>query len=120
MSTPTPYQVALNWIEKNPGTAGAAGLAKVVLSLCNSECSYSFRECIRSFDDSLTALSVRLIEHFAEHGEDEELVRVGYRVHELYPRLWDAGQKMQDARARLEREWERADRAKAEKLDLNN
>jgi len=37
MSGPTPYQVALNWIEKNPGTGGAAGLAKLVLSLWNSE-----------------------------------------------------------------------------------
>ena len=120
MSGLTPYQVALSWIERNPGTAGATGLAKLVLSLWNSECSYSFRECIRSLDDDLTALSVRLVEHFAEHGEDEELVRVGYRVHELYPRLWDAGQEMLDARARLEREWERADRAKAEKLNPND
>jgi len=41
-------------------------------------------------------------------------------VHELYPRLWDAGQAMLDARTQLEREWERDDRAKAEKLDPNN
>lgn len=117
MAGPTPYQVALNWIEQNPGTGGAAGLAKLVLSLWNSDCSYSFRECIRSLDDDLTALSVRLIEHFAEHGEDEELVRTGYRVHELYPRLWEAGQAMQEARNLLEREWEREHRAKAERDD---
>jgi hypothetical protein len=120
MSKPTPYQVALRWIEQNPGTSGAAGLAKLVLSLWNSECSYSFRECVRSLDDELTALSVRLVEHFAEYGEDDELVRAGYRVHELYPRLWDAGQEMQDARAKLEREWERVDRAESDKRSPND
>jgi hypothetical protein len=112
--------VALNWIERNPGTSGAAGFAKLGLSLWNSECSYSFRECIRSLDDNLTALSVRLIEHFAEHGEDDESVRAGYRVHELCPRLWDAGQAMQEVRAQLERQWDRDDRARAERLDPGN
>src|SRR5271166_5594439 len=92
----TPYQEALSWIEKNWGSGGANSLAKLLLSLWNSECSYSYRECIDNLDDTMTHLAVRVIKHFSDHGEDEELVRVGYRVHELYPRLWDVGQAMRE------------------------
>jgi hypothetical protein len=102
----TPYHEALSWIEKYPGTGSASSLAKLLLSLWNSGCSFSYRECIDNLDDTLAHLAVRVIKHFSDHGEDEDLVRVGYRVHELYPRLWDAGQAMREARAELRRQWE--------------
>jgi hypothetical protein len=101
----TPYDDALEFITLNPGTAGALGLAKLVLSLYNDDCAFSFRECITSLDDNNTALAVRVAEHFAGHGEDAELRRAGERLLELNPRLWDLGQAATNAKEALRRRW---------------
>ena len=41
----TPYQEAVELIDRHPGTGSSTGLAKLILSLWNEECAYSFREC---------------------------------------------------------------------------
>jgi hypothetical protein len=107
----SPYQEAWNWMERHPGTGSATSMAKLVLSFWNSECSFSFRECISSFDGNLTQVAVRMAGHFARHGEDHELVEIGRKVCERYPRLWEAGQAMDRARRQLREQWEAADRA---------
>lgn len=115
----TPYQEALQWIEEHSGTGSAGSLARLLLSLWNDECSYSFRECISNLDDNLSALAVRTVVYFAEHGEDEDLVGVGHKVCRLYPRAWDAGQAMQRARTDLQDQWQQEDRREAERLCPN-
>ena len=104
-----PYREALQWIQGNPGTGSANSLAKLVLSIWNADCGYSFRECIGNLDGHLTSLSLRMVQHFAQYGEDRELVEVGHIICERFPRLWDAGVAMRDARSDLRREWQRAD-----------
>jgi hypothetical protein len=42
----SPYEEALSWVRRHPGTAGARGLAKFVLSLWNDECAFALRECL--------------------------------------------------------------------------
>lgn len=101
-----PYQEALKWIHAHPGTGGSAGLAKLILSVWNDECCFSFRECIRSLDGERTELAVRLVTYFAEHGEDDELVKVGHEVCELYPGLWQLTEVANQAMAQLRQEWE--------------
>jgi hypothetical protein len=112
-----PYREALQWIQQNPGTGGSVSMAKLILSLWNSDCGYSFRECIGSLDSELTAVALRMVQHFAQHGEDRELVEVGHIICERYPRLWDAAMAMSQARYNLGREWERADEEEAHRLN---
>jgi hypothetical protein len=76
----SPYPEALTWIRRHPGTAGARGLAKLVLSLWNDECAFSLRECLSGLDAERTALALRLVSHFAEHGEERELIEMGHAV----------------------------------------
>jgi hypothetical protein len=102
----TPYQEALKWIQSNPTTGGASSLAKLVLSLWNSECCFSYAECVGNLDANLTELTVRMIGQYAIHGETQDLVDVGNKVCELYPRLWELTQAMQDARGTIRKQWE--------------
>jgi hypothetical protein len=94
----SPYQDALTWIRRHPGSGSASGLAKLILSLWNLECAFSFRECIYNLDEERTALAVRVVAHFAQHGEDRELVEAGHAVCREFPRLWDLGQAADQAK----------------------
>lgn len=111
-----PYREALLWIQQNPGTGSANSMAKLVLSLWNSDCGYSIRECIGNLDVKLTTLALRMVQYFSQHGEDSELVDVGHIICERYPRLWDAGMAMNQARNDLRREWERTDEEERKRL----
>jgi len=88
----SPYQDALDWIRRHPGTASASSLAKLILSLWNADCGFSLRECIGNLDDERTALALRMVTHFAAAGEDAGLVAAGHAVCRDYPSLWERGQ----------------------------
>jgi len=103
----SPYQDALAWIRNHPGTGSAASLAKLVLSLWNAECGFSFRECIYNRDEAHTALALRMVTHFAAAGEDADLVAAGYEVCRDYPRLWDLGQAGDQAKHALRAAWDK-------------
>jgi hypothetical protein len=103
----SPYHEALAWIRKHPGTGSAASLAKLILSLWNWECCFSFRECIHNLDDERTALALRLVAHFAAEGEDPDLVAVGHEVCREYPRLWKLGQAADQAKQALRAAWDK-------------
>lgn len=107
MKFPTPYHEALHWIQLNPGTGSSAGLAKLVLSLWNSEAAFSFRECMSNLDQDRSELALRMAIHFVRHGEDMALVEVGHAVCELMPRLWELGSAGDRAKWTLQREWDR-------------
>lgn len=107
-NTFNPYAEALAVIERHPGTSGAAGLAKLVLSLYNNWCGFSFRECVDCLDSANTGLALKLVSHYAAHGETEALREVGQKLAtELYQRLWEAGVTIRAARDALEAKWER-------------
>ncbi len=55
----SPYQEALAWIDRHLGTGGTASLVKLVLSLWNAACGFSFRECIHNLAEDHTALALR-------------------------------------------------------------
>lgn len=112
----SPYQEALAWIIQHPGTGSANSLAKLVLSLWNSDCAYPVSDCLGNLDGRLTRLAVRMVNHYSERGEDDELRAVGKAVYARYRRLWELGQVMQAA-ARVQREtWARADAAESTRL----
>lgn len=92
-----PYQEALDWIRQHPGTGSASSLAKLVLSLWNWDCAFSFRECVSNFDSRLSKLAGRMVSHFVVPGEDKALVNVGQEVCEAYPRLWEVSVAMNRA-----------------------
>ena len=108
MSTLNPYTEALQFIRQYPTTGGAASMAKLVLSLYNEVCGYSFAECIGNLDEQRRVLALRLVTYYAEYGETPELRTVGEALkNDLYPRLWEMGQAMGYAREAKRREWER-------------
>lgn len=113
MSSISPYDEALRIIKQHPGTSGAAGLAKLVLSLYNANCGYAFRECVDSLDDRLTALSLRLVQHYAANGETEDLQAAGKIISDdLYPGLWEMGVAMTEAREATRRRWKQEEDAR--------
>ena len=103
----SPYHDALTWIHRHPGTGSTNSLAKLILSLWNTECGFSVHECLHNLDEDRTALALRLVTHFAAHGEDAELVAVGHEVCREYPRLWDLGQAGDQAKQALRDAWDK-------------
>lgn len=84
-----------------------------------ADCGFSFRECIGNLDDNLTGLALRMLAHFAECGEDQELVSVGHEIVEKYPRLWEVSVAMANARSDKREEWRRADEEESARLYPN-
>jgi hypothetical protein len=122
-----PYLEALQWIRRHPGTSGGAGLAKLTLSLYNSMCGYSFAECISGLDSNLTTLALRMVNHYATHGETQELCDAGKEIADvLYPGLWQMAIAMRDSRDHVRAQWEREAREQeaaeiqAEEVKLRN
>jgi hypothetical protein len=119
MSTISPYDEALQFIKHNPGTGGASSLAKLVLSLYNGICGYSFAECVSNLDERLTGVALRMVEDYARRGETDDLRTAGKIVaDDLYPRLWEMGLAMSEARAATRAKWDAAERkAELDALD---
>lgn len=108
------YDEALQFIKQNPGTGGAGSLAKLVLSLYNDLCGFSFAECVGNLDDRLTQIALRMVQDYAAHGETADLLAAGKMIaDDLYPRLWEMGLAMRDARQATREKWQ-ADERKAE------
>ncbi len=114
MNKSNPYAEALAMIERFPGTGSAASMAKLVLSLYNSQCSFAFSECVGNLDNTNTAIALKMVSHFAAHGETNELRVVGkVLADDHYPRLWEMGTAMREARDAIRSKWE-AEERKAE------
>lgn len=100
----TPYEEAWRWIEGHPGAGSSVGLAKLILSVWDERCCFSFRECVADLDDYRTAIAVRVLHHYARMGiEDADLVAAGRAVVRMYPDLWElaiAGHDAKTARSR--------------------
>lgn len=105
----SPYMEAWEWIDRNPGTGSGQSLAKLLLSLWNASNAFSLRECIENLDEPRRKLALCVISHFAEHGETRELVELGYKVCDAWPRLYDLGQRAWDAKRDLLEKWREAD-----------
>jgi hypothetical protein len=105
----SPYAEAWHWVERHPGTGSANSLAKLLLSLWNQENAFSFRECVHNLDAQRIRLALRVVIHFAECGEDSELIKIGYKVYEAYPRLWELGEAATRAKFDLQEKWGASD-----------
>lgn len=119
MSTISPYDEALKFIRRNPGTGGASSLAKLILSLYNGDiCSYSVVECFGNLDDRLRTIAFEMVHNRVERGETDDLLAAGTLIREeLYPRLWELGLAMSDARRATRDKWA-ADESRAEREAL--
>ena len=107
------YNEALATIRRHPGTGGASSLAKLVLSLYNDLCGFSFAECVGNLDDHNTGLAIRLVTDYAAHGETEELRQVGKVLSDdLYPGLWEMGVAMRNSRAAIREKWQVEEKAR--------
>lgn len=98
ISAPSPYHEALYLIELRPGTGSSESLAKLILSLYNRICGYSYAECIGNLDSRNIDLALRIVTHFTQHGEDEALREVGHTLaNKSYKHLWLMGEAMAKA-----------------------
>jgi hypothetical protein len=113
----TPYFKALTWIRQHPGCGACMGLCKLLLSLWNDECGYSYRECTRQLDSELSELALQIIQYWHQVGEDRELVEIGHEIIRTYPRLWDITEAQNEARYTLECKWRDEAEAEANRLD---
>ena len=98
-----PYQPALRWIRTNSTTGSAIGLVKLIMSLWNDDAAFSFRECVRNFDDIRSAWALKIIDHFLKHGEDRFLCEAGEEVYKWYPYIWDEGYAGSEAKREMVR-----------------
>ncbi|WP_372364221.1 hypothetical protein ACCQ07_22185 (plasmid) [Xanthomonas sp. NCPPB 3583] len=106
----SPYQAALQWILANPGTGSANSLAKLMLSLWNSQCAFAISECIGNLDGVRGGIALQVIQRYMEEGETQELNNVCEQINEAYPRLWELGIAATRAKATLREKWEVEDR----------
>jgi hypothetical protein len=113
----TPYFEALTFIRQHPGTGGTLGLSKLLLSLWNDECGYSYRECVHALDSHNSELAISIIRHFNAVGEDRELIEIGHEIIRTYPRLWDITEAQIEARRALEDRWKQQLEEEAEEAE---
>lgn len=101
----SPYVEAWRWIERHPGTGSARSFAKLLLSLWNQDNAFSYRECVDNLDAERLRLALRVTIHFANYGEDRELIDIGYKVSEAFPRLGQLGAAATRAKIDLQEKW---------------
>lgn len=101
----SPYREAFAWIAQAPDSDSARGLAKLILSLSSARHPFSLADCLRSITGPQIRLAMRVANHYAEHGEDDELQAVVTEVCRLFPKLVQLGQVMTEAARQLAREW---------------
>jgi hypothetical protein len=97
----SPFNEALDFIKKHPGTSSAIGLSKLILSLYNEYNAFSLSECVKSFDRENLDLALRMIKNYFENGETNELINVGHEVFELTPDLKELSHAASDAKAEV-------------------
>lgn len=101
----SPYREALAWIVQAPDSDGARGLAKLILSLANTQCPFSLADCLGSITGPQIRLAMRVANHYAENDGDEDLQVVALEVCRLFPRLVALGHAMTEAARQLARVW---------------
>jgi hypothetical protein len=69
------YRLIEEWCAKNPGTGGALGLMRLVLSLYNGRAfSFSIPVCIWGLDRERTEWAKAVVLDYFERGESKELL----------------------------------------------
>lgn len=115
----SPYHEALEWVLDHPGTSGASGLAKLLLSIRSPQCAFALSECVGSLDARLSAIALRAITHYIAQKivDDSDLDAVCQRIREVYPRLEELGLAATAGKRQQERDWELIDALQEGNLD---
>lgn len=102
------YAEAADFVERNLTSGGSYRMAKLLLSLWNTDvCLFNAGDALRGLDRHGKEIGLAMLNHYAENGETDELVAAGHRIHLVYPHLWELGQAAQKAMAALRDQWER-------------
>lgn len=100
-----PFDEALAFVKQDPRTGSAAGMAKLILSLYNGVHSFSFAECITSFDREHKNLAVRMVQHYVDHGEDQALLNAGLEIFQTWPILVELSNAAGQAKTEVRERW---------------
>lgn len=114
-----PYLAGLELVKYHEGTGGQIALAKCILSLYNSEHSFSIGGILASVDGHYAKIILAMITEYLTHGETKELREAGSYVYENFPRLVELSDAMSSARYEVRKEWDRQREEEAERLYPN-
>jgi hypothetical protein len=95
----SPYQEALSWIQNNPGTSGANGLAKLLLSLGDSKYAFALSECTQYLDRERSALALAVITSYLDGNASAELGHVCRELRHLFPSLTRMARAVAEAKS---------------------
>lgn len=86
----TPFDEATEFI-RSFDCSSADTMAKLVLSIAESDAAFGFRECVTRFDSERMDLACRLVEYFREHGHDQNITENAWEIRQMYPGLYEMG-----------------------------
>ena len=110
----SPYEEAFDFIVKYRGASSTIGMAKLILSLYNFRHPFGISECTLNFDGERCTLAIRVIAHYLEYGEDEELRIYGREIVKGFPDLLELSDAADDAKNAVRRKWQAAAEARYE------
>lgn len=112
-----PFAEALQFIQTNKGTSSATGMAKLILSIYNSNHSFGIADCLQSFDKNRLELAMRMINHYGMAGEDADLLNAGREIYNSHPNLIELSNAASDAKSEVRDKWRREQEAKSAEED---
>lgn len=107
MDTNNPYLAGLDLVKQNTGTSGQVALAKCILSLYNSEHSFSIGEILCALDERYSVVVMAMLQEYARRGETKELRQAGEYVYSNFTGLVELSDAMSNARVEVRQKWDR-------------
>lgn len=107
-----PIAEGLEFAKRASHSGSGIGMAKLILSLYNSNHSFSFSECVSAFDRTRLDLAARMVSHYCTNGEDEALLEAGQYVHKNFPQLLELSSAASNAKSEVREQWRRAEEEK--------
>lgn len=113
-----PYAAAIAKLSYLHGTNTEARIAKLILSLYNSDFyQFSVGESLTGLDCDNTVIALAMISHYAKHGETQELRAAGEYCTANYPHLKELAAASSDAMSEVRQKWRREREAEEARED---
>lgn len=100
-----PITEGLEFVKYASKTGSGIGMAKLILSLYNSNHAFGFADCVRSFDRERLVLASKMVGHYTVCGEDQALLDAGLYVYENYPDLIELSNAASYAKSEVRERW---------------
>lgn len=102
----SPYGEAYDFVVTYWGASSTIGMAKLILTLYNPRHPFGFGECTSNFDCVRCDLATRVVAHYLQYGEDEELRIYGREIVKSFPHLLELSDAANEAKDVIRRKWQ--------------